>query len=368
MSLNSTKETVVTVMLMIILLSGFIFNSCTNSTNNLPYETAIVKRGNIVKEVSATGIINAEISVQVGSQVSGIVKEIYVENNSVIKKGQLLALIGAQIFEAQLMQAQANLEAAKALLEKTDIQLKEAELRLNRIKELFERRSVSRSDLDAAEASYNSLNAQKKAQIGRVAQSEGALKTAKVNFDHTRLISPIDGIVLSRNIEIGQVVTAALQPSTLFVIASNLRIMQIVINVSEADIGNIKVGQEITFTVDAYPDKTFAGKVKKIYMGPNIKQNIVYYNVIASVDNTELLLRPGMSSDVRIKTAHRENVLLIPAITVKQNDSTKYVEVWEANKIMRKNVTTGLKGGDRFIEVLAGLNEGEKVVVSNRRK
>lgn len=390
------SKTTFTILGVLILIAGFIVYHYVHTSGDLPFDMTVVKRGTLIQEVSASGSVNAIVTVQVRSQVSGAIKEIYVDYNNPVKKGQILAFIDPDAFLAQLSQAQANLNTAKAnharqetsllyskaLLEKADVQLKEVGLNLKRAGELFNKGLVSRSQLDEAEASYDTAHAQKKAQEAQyqselralnaskaqIAQWEGAVNLAKVNLEYTKIKSPIDGIVLSRNIEVGQTISSSPQTEILFVVAKDLAKMEVNTNVSEADIGNIKKGQEVAFKVDAYPDKVFSGRVKEIRMAPNIEQKIVTYGVITGVDNEELLLRPGMTADVWIRTASREDVLLIPAITVKEEDGKRYVEVMEGRGIKKRDVKTGLKGTDGLIEILSGLNEGEKVVLSIRRK
>lgn len=380
----------------VILACGFIFYRYIRTTGELPYELITIQKGNLVQKVLATGTINPVVTVQIGSQASGTIKEIYVDYNSRVKKGQLLALIDPDAFKAQLTQAEASLDSAKAnfvrqeatllyskaLLEKSDVQLKEAKLHVERIRELFNKGLAPRIELDSAEASYDTAVAQKKAQEAQynaelqavnvakaqVTQWEGAVKLAKVNLEHAKIKSPIDGIVISRNVDFGQTVITGFQALTLFIIADDLTKMEVNTSVSEANIGNVKLNQEVIFKVDAYPERIFSGKVKEIRMSPNIEQKVVTYSVITSVDNKEMLLRPGMTADVWIKTASKEDVILIPAAAVKEKEGKKYVEVLEGKEIKKRGVEAGLKGTDGFIEILSGLNEGEKVVISNRGK
>lgn len=390
------KHRIFTMLSIAILIVGFIIYYYAYPTNELPYEFTTVQRGTVTREVLATGTINPSVIVTVGSQVSGTIKEIYADFNSPVKKGQFLVLIDPDAFYAQLTQAEANLNTAKAnlarqeanlvyqkaLLEKADIQLKEVEINLKRMSELFNKDFVSKSQFDTAEASYNTALAQKKAQEAlhqseiqafsaaqaQVAQWEGAVNFAKVNLDRTEIRSPINGIVISRNVDVGQTVMASLQAPVIFIIAKDLTKMEIKSSVSEADIGNVKIGQEVRFTVDAYPDRTFGGNVKEIRMSPDIVQNIVTYGVITNVDNKEMLLMPGMTADVLIKTAFKKNVLLIPVIAIKEKDGKRYVEVFEGKRIKQKEIRTGIKSVSGFIEVISGLNEGERVIISIKRR
>lgn len=389
---NISKTTVVSISGIIVLAAVIITYQYIRSANGLPYDFAVVKRGNLVHEVTPTGVINPVVSVQVGSQVSGTIKELYVDYNSPVKKGQLIALIDPAAFKAQLEQAEANLNAAranrsqreagllysKALMEKAEAQYKEEELNYTRVKNLFPEGYVSKSQFDASEAAFDTAAAQRRAQEAQyradsealnaaraqVAQLEGAVNFARVNLEYTNITSPINGVVISRNVDVGQTVAATLQAPTLFVIAEDLTKMQVKSNVSEADIGDMRVGQGVTFTVDAYPDRVFKGTVKEVRMSPDVVQNVVTYGVITWVDNIDLLLRPGMTADVRIKTARKENVLMLPAAAVKEKEGKKHVEVLEGKEVRKKEVTTGMRSSDGFIEITSGLKEGEKAVVA----
>lgn len=379
-----------------LLIAGYTAYNLIDVPGKPPYELAVVKRGDLVHKVLAAGTVNAVVTVQVGSQTSGTIKAIYADYNTPVKKGQLLALIDPDAFSAQLMQARANLVSAqanlarqeaiilysKALLEREDVQLKEAWINLKRTRELFRKGFVSRSELDAAEAAHGTASARKKAQdahlqaelkaLGaaqaQVAQNAGAVELAEVNFDRTKIRSPIDGVVISRAIDVGQTVAASFQSPTLFVIAKDLTRMEVNARVSEADIGGVQVGQDVIFTVDAYPGKAFGCKVKEIRMSPSAGQAPVTYGVLAQLDNKGLLLRPGMTTDVWITTQSKENALLLPVTALREKGREKYVEVLEGKKTVWKNVRTGLKGEGGVIEILSGLAEGEKVIIPGKKK
>ncbi len=395
MSLKGRTRYILVIVAFLILAGAFITYRCLRSADRIPYSLATVRMGTLVQEVLAAGTINPEVIVQIGSQVSGTVKEIFVDYNSPVKKGQLLALIDPDAFQAQVATAESSVDSAKAnlarqeasilysiaLLEKANVQLKEAETSVSRMKRLFKEGAISKSQLEAAETYFSSARAEKRAQEAlyaaelqtlraaqaQIAQSNGAVIFAKVNLSRTEIRSPIDGTVISRNVDLGQTVAASLQSPILFVITKDLSRMEITTNVSEADIGNVKTCQEVTFRVDAHPKRIFLGKVKEIYMAPTITQNAVYYSVVTSIDNKEMLLRPGMRADVWIETAHKENVLLIPSITVKKKGSKEYVEVWKEGKVRQREVKTGLKGIDGIVEIIFGLCESERVIVSKNK-
>src|SRR4030043_2158669 len=271
-----------------------------------------VARGDIEMAVTATGTVNPVTTVLVGTQVSGTIKDIYVDFNTPVKKGQLIALIDPALFEAQVNQAKANLFSAKANLEKAEAILIDAKRTMDRNKELFSKNLIARSDLDTSETNYETAKASVSAAKSQVAQTEAALSLAETNFHYTRIVSPVGGIVVSRNVDVGQTVAASFQTPTLFSIAQDLTKMQIDTNVDEADIGKNKVGQDVEFTVDAYPDITFRGKVWQIRNAPITVQNVVTYDVVIIVGNPELKLKPGMTANVSIIISIKKDVVKIP--------------------------------------------------------
>ena len=317
------------------------------------YRTAKVERGSISAFVTANGTINPVITVLVGSQVSGTIQKLYADYNSRVKKDQPIAQIDPAIFQAQVSQAKAkvenarasflngqadiatarsNIESSKANVIKARVSVDDTKRNLNRSLELFARNLVSASDRDSAQTAYDSAQAlfeaaqaQEKASEAQldsakakleaaraqIKQAEAELELAQVNLDHTKISAPVTGIVISRNVDVGQTVAASLQAPTLFTIAQDLTEMQVDTNVSEADIGRVAIGQEATFTVDAFPNLTFRGKVTDIRNAPVTVQNVVTYDVVIQVKNQELKLRPGMTANASILVAQRENVLKI---------------------------------------------------------
>ena len=293
-------------------LAGGGFYLLKNRENGVQFKTVKVSRGEIRATVTATGTVSAVTTVLVGTQVSGTIKQIFVDFNSPVKKGQLLAQIDPALSEAKVAQTRANLKAAEANVEKAEAALQDAERTLERNRILFTRNFIARSDLDTAETNRVSALAQLNLAKAQVEQQRAALKQEETNLNHTRILSPVDGIVISRNVDIGQTVAASFQTPTLFSIAQDLTRMQIDTNVDEADIGKVKVGQSVQFTVDAYPDHTFSGRVSEIRNAPTTIQNVVTYNVIVKVANPELKLKPGMTANVSIVTAVERNILTIP--------------------------------------------------------
>ncbi|HTG01107.1 MAG TPA: efflux RND transporter periplasmic adaptor subunit, partial [Nitrospirota bacterium] len=225
------------------------------------FRTELVTVGDIQATVTATGTVNAVTTVQVGTQVSGTIKTLYVDFNSRVKKGQIIAQIDPATFEAQVQQAKANLLAAQANLDKSNSALVDAKRTLDRNRELIAKNLIPQSDVDTSETNYESAKAQVSSAKAQIEQAKASLDFAQQNLDYTRIVSPVDGVVISRNVDVGQTVAASFQTPTLFTIAQDLTKMQIDTNVAESDIGSIKLGQEVEFTVDAYPDTTFKGKV-----------------------------------------------------------------------------------------------------------
>jgi len=343
------------------------------------YLTGQVERGRIAATVNATGTVNAVITVQVGSQVSGTLQKLFVDYNSPVKEGEIIAQIDPASFEARMSQtranvasaraavqeaeaamantkaaietARANTESAKANVEKAKVELADARRTLERSQELRRQSFIAQSDLDAAQTAYDSAatqlkvaeaqsdaavgqlksaraqarlaEAQRGAALAQVEQSTAALQAAEIDFSYTTIRSPVYGIVIARNVDVGQTVAASLQAPTLFLIAQDLTQMQVNTNVSEADIGRVHVGQTATFTVDAYPHTTFTGTVVQVRNAPIIVQNVVTYNAVVEVDNPELKLKPGMTANVSFVIAQRDKTLKVPNAALRlQPDGT----------------------------------------------
>ena len=276
------------------------------------FETASVDRGRIVAKVTATGTLSALVTVQVGSQVSGRVQTLNVDFNDSVKKGQVIATVDPRIFEAQIDQARANDLAAHGNLQRARAQASEAERQLARVASLAAQKLVSEAELDAARAAAEVARATARATEGQVAQTAAAVRQAKLNLDYTTIVSPIDGIVVSRAVDVGQTVAASFQAPVLFTLAEDLRKMQVNTSVAEADVGKLQPGMPASFIVDAYPGKRFKGVVRQIRNAPQTVQNVVTYDAVIDVDNPELELRPGMTANVTLTVAEREGVLRLP--------------------------------------------------------
>jgi HlyD family secretion protein len=372
--------------IIIAVISGSAYLVLKKNGNEQQFTTKKVSLGKIRSQVTATGTVNAVTTVLVGTQVSGTIKNLYVDFNSYVKKGHLLAQIDAAAFDAQVQQARANLSAAQANVKKSEAALIDARRQLNRNKELFARKFIARMDLDTAETNELSAAAQLEASQAQVEQTRAALQVSETNLQYTKIISPVDGMVISRNVDVGQTVAASFQTPTLFTIAQDLAKMQIDTSVDEADIGKIKKDQTVEFTVDAYPDKIFPGRVSVIRNAPITVQNVVTYDVVVLVPNPDKILKPGMTANVSIITAEKNNVLAVPNAALrfrppeKANATKKAPElkppegketerkgpvVWrlENNKPKRVSITVGISDGSNT-EVAAGeLKAGEEVIV-----
>jgi HlyD family secretion protein len=275
-------------------------------------ETAPVVRGNLQARVTATGTLSALVTVQVGSQISGRIQEISVDFNSPVKKGQVIARIDPRLFAAAAEQARANHVAAKANLERARAQEVEARKQYQRTKALAKQRVAAESDLDVAEAAARTAEAQVRAAVATLGQARAARDQAETTLAYTTIVSPSDGIVISRNVDVGQTVAASFQAPTLFVIAEDLRQMQVDTNVAEADVGRLRPGTVARFLVDAYPTKVFEGRIRQIRNAPQTIQNVVTYDAVIDVANPELELKPGMTANVTFIYAERTRALLVP--------------------------------------------------------
>jgi HlyD family secretion protein len=276
------------------------------------YETVAVDRGAITAKVTATGTLSALVTVQVGTQVSGRIKEISVDFNSPVKKGQVIARIEPALFAAALEQAKANQMADAGTVAKLEAQAENAKLKFERAQALFDRKAIAQADLDQARAEMRAAAGELTASRGKMAQSKAALHQAQVNLGYTTIQSPTTGVVISRSVDVGQTVAASLSAPTLFLIAEDLTKMQVDTSVAEADIGKLKPGMDATFTVDAYPQKLFRGKIRQIRNAPQTQQNVVTYDAVIDVANPNLELRPGMTANVTFVYDHREGVLRVP--------------------------------------------------------
>ena len=346
------------------------------------YQTATITRDAVTQAVTATGTLNPVVNVQVGSQVSGNIAKLFADFNSQVKAGQVVAQIDPALFQATVTQAEGDLANAQAALEL-------AKVNGTRTQELFAKKTSSQADVDQAMANLHQAEANAKIK-------QGALDKAKADLDHCTITSPIDGVVISRSVDVGQTVAASLQAPVIFTIANDLTKMQIDTNVAEADVGVVKVGQSVDFTVDAFPMQTFQGKVVQVRNAPITVQNVVTYDTVIGVSNPDLKLKPGMTANVAIIVAHKDNVLQIKnaALRYRPPDATPveirrtstsrpgrpgggrsgagqegraertvYVLPTGASRPRPVQIKTGISDGITT-EVMEGLKEGDRVVTA----
>lgn len=299
--------------LLLLIVGGFAYLRFSHSEGpKYTFRTVPLEYGNITSSVTATGKLSAVTVVEVGTQVSGTVKEIFVDFNDKVKKGQLIALIDPDVLKAKLEESRANLAVARASAARARANMAESDRNLKRYKELWNRQLIAKSELDAVETTRLTNRASVQEADARVLQVQASVRQAETNLEYTKIISPEDGVIISREVNVGQTVAASLSAPTLFSIAKDLTDMQIETSVDEADIARVKEGQEVEFTVDAYSGITFGGKVRQVRISPATSENVVTYPVIISVGNPDLKLKPGMTANVSIITDRRKDVLKVP--------------------------------------------------------
>ncbi len=335
------------------------------------YKTALVDRGPITAIVTATGTVNPVVSVLVGSQVSGKITQLMADFNSVVTKGQILATIDQQPFQARVSQASAALKSGRGNLAKAKNMAHQRKLELDRMAALLRQQFVSQSDLDLAATNFRDAQAQVDVAQAQVDQAVATLDSANLDLGYTAIYSPVNGIVVSRNVDAGQTVAASFQTPTLFVIAQDLTQMQVNANVSESDIGGVEEGKQANFRVDAYPKQFFEGTVTQVRNAPINIQNVVTYDVVITVDNRALKLKPGMTANVTIVTAKKETPLRVPngALRFRMPGvpvDRKVSQLWvmDQNKQARQIViATGIVDS-LFTEIAEGiLKEGDRVIL-----
>lgn len=328
----------------------------------ITFDTAAVAPANIMNSITATGTIEPVTSVTVGTQVSGIVSKLFVDYNSVVKKGQVIAELDKTNLMSQLNTAKTQLATAQS-------QLNYQTANYKRYKTLFEKGLVAADDFDNAKLSYTQAKEQ-------VASAKEEVQRAQTNLGYATITSPIDGVVLSKSVEEGQTVAASFSTPELFTIAQDLTNMQVVADVDEADIGDVKEGERVTFTVDAYPDDTFEGEVKQVRQEATTTNNVVTYEVVISAPNADLKLKPGLTANVTIYTAKRKGVLSVPSKALRFTPQKETVgkmkivdvanaknKVWtiEGNSIVAHKVNIGMTDGTNT-QIVGGIAEGTKVV------
>lgn len=337
--------------------------SGSKKEEQISFETAAVAPANIMNSITATGTIEPVTSVTVGTQVSGIVSKLYVDYNSVVKKGQVIAELDKTNLMSQLNSAKTQLATAQS-------QLNYQTTNFNRYKTLYQKGLVAADDFDSAKLSYTQAKEQ-------VAAAKEEVQRAQTNLGYATITSPIDGIVLSKSVEEGQTVAASFSTPELFTIAQDLTNMQVVADVDEADIGDVKEGERVSFTVDAYPDDTFEGTVNQVRQEATTTNNVVTYEVVISAPNADLKLKPGLTANVTIYTAERKGVLSVQSKALRFTPQKETVgkmkivdqtgnaknKVWtiEGNSIVAHNVNIGMTDGTNT-QILNGISAGVKVV------
>ena len=355
----------------IVIAVALFFKGKVNSSAT--YITQAAKQTNLTETITATGQINPISTVNIGSQVSGTISEIYVDYNSEVKKDQLLAQIDPALFQATVDKCRANLEVAKAQVKVSENNIVYFKKDLARKKKLNASQYASVKDLDLAQKEYDNAVAQLALQKATVQQAEAQLETAETELRYTRIISPIDGIVVSKEVEVGQTVAASFQTPTLFYVAEDLEKMQIEASVVEADIAKAAVGQKVEFTVDSFPDEIFEGVVTQVRNQAINTSNVVTYEVIIGVDNHHLKLKPGMTANVEIITADKQNVLTVPNkalrfyITDDNGETKRYKDkgVWVLKKGQPERISVKIGiSDDENTEILAGdIKSGDEVII-----
>lgn len=362
------KKIIITIL--IIMIAASVFFAMTKKNGKVSYETTTVKRSTITQIVEATGTVEPVNTVAIGSQVSGQISAIFVDYNSKVTKGQLLAQIDTSLFEAQLQQSLANINNAESTLAQHQAALAYDEKTYKRYKNLYARDLVSKDQVDSAESAYKSDLARVSAAKATIMQAKANYNTASANMRYTKILSPINGTVISKEVEVGQTVAASFQTPTLFTVAEDLTKMRIETSVSEADIGKVKEGQEVEYTLDGYPDSVFNGKVTMVRLSPTTESNVVTYTVIIEVDNEEGKLLPGMTANVSIITDKKENILTVPNQALKftpQSNKQKYEKqgIWidVKGKPQRINAESGASDDFQTEIISSEIKEGDKVYI-----
>jgi HlyD family secretion protein len=357
----------------------FLYGRASNSGPQTTYVTVPVEKGGLKAEINSTGTIKPRVEVQVGSQVSGTIKKLYADFESVVKEGELIALIDPDTYKAKVAQAKANLLSAKANVKKADATLIDQVRTLRRKEELIKTNAISQQDYDTAQTNVDAARAQVDVAKATVAQMEANLQEAELNLKYTNIVAPVNGIVTARNMDVGQTVAASFQTPVLFRIAEDLTLMQVYTSVDEADIGRVRVGQDAVFTVPAFPDETFKASVTQIRNDPQIQQNVVTYNVILDVKNDDLKLRPGMTTNVEIRLSEVHDALKVPPqvfqfspraekkfsanIQPLKSGERRLWKLEAGNRLQPLNVRIGLIGADRIQLLTEELKPGDSIVV-----
>jgi HlyD family secretion protein len=357
---------------LVVVLSGAaaavaVYSARTRAERAPVIATAAVTRGDVMETVDATGTLQAVTTVQVGTQVSGTIKTLRADFNSRVRRGEVIAELEPSLFETQVEQARASLTRVEADVRRAEVQLEDAQQKLTRARELAARDLIAAIDLETADVNARVATAALQAAQAQVVQARASLHQSEVNLAHTVIKAPIDGIVISRNVDVGQTVAASMQAPTLFVIARDLRAMQVEASIAESDVGRVRTGQPVTFRVDAFPEDVFAGTVSQIRLQPVVEQNVVSYVTVIDVPNTDLRLKPGMTANVTIEIARASDVLRVPnaALRVKPSPAA-LAALGQAPESFGDRVS-GDRGGAAGTESWPDHKRGEVWVVANGR-
>ena len=357
----------------LLVIIGISYKLLNRNTGGTIYKTQKIENGDIMESITASGTINPLSTVSVGSQASGRIAEIYVDYNSVVKKGQLLALIDQENAKATVQQREAALEIAKAQVAVEENNIKYYKKALNRISKLNASKYSTEKDLEAAERDYDNSVAQLALEQAQVKQAQASLNSAQTELSYTEIKAPVDGIVISKAVEVGQTVAASFETPELFSVAEDLTKMQIEASVVEADIAKVKEGQQVRFTVDSYADDYFYGTVTQVRNEATTTSNVVTYTVVIGIDNTDMKLKPGMTANVEIITAEEKGVLLVPnqalRFYIDDSDNAKRYKdrgVWiiKNGKPERITVKIGVSDDDNTEILESSLKVGDEVIVS----
>ena len=334
--------------------------------------TAVVTRGPVVERVQATGTLQAVTTVQVGTQVSGTISALYADFNSKVRKGQVLARLEPSLFQAQVDQASATVQHLQADADRAAVEVEDAHVKLRRAEQLSGQQLIPASDLDAARTAARQAEAALKSAQAQIVQARAALNQNNVNLGHTTITAPVNGVVVSRNVDVGQTVAATMQAPTLFVLAEDLAHMQVNASIDESDIGRIEEGLPVSFQVDAYPNETFHGTVRQVRLDPVVDQGVVSYVTGVDVENPELKLKPGMTATVNVEVARTDDGLRVPTTAVRyqpdRTDASATAQT-EANGQSGRGPGRGAAvwvlndGGLRQVPVQTAVNDGTTTAV-----
>lgn len=391
------KRLILTLVLASFTVSVGAYYELHTTPSRVLFETAPVTRGDIIANVVATGTLQAVTTVEVGTQANGVIKELTADFNSVVHKGEVLARLDPALIQAQIEQGLATVEKARSDVQRLAVVLDDANRQLARAHALFASQIVDVSDLETTRATADQAAADLQAAQAQVAQAQAAVDQNRLALEHTIITSPIDGIVIARNVDVGQTVVSSMQAQTLFEIAGDLSKMQLIATIDESDIGRMREGDPVQFTVDAYPGDTFTGTVRQVRMNPDIDQNVVSYDTVVSVPNPDLRLRPGMTANVAVRVASRHDVVRLPAnaLLFKPNDelfaalhqavpavrdqqpnagsrasraaTQSHVWVFRDNQLKAVPVTIGLTDGTSAELAAGSLQPGDAVVMNVRQ-